>query len=43
MHCYPLPYKQNEIFPEFLDAKNADLVEIEKLFCSSITAGQQDS
>jgi len=40
--CYPLPHKQNEISSDFLDAKNADLAEIEKLFCSSVTTEQQD-
>lgn len=40
--CYPLPHKQKEISSTFLDEKNTDLSEIEKLFCSSITTEQQD-
>ena len=40
--CYPLPHKQKKISSTFLDEKNTDLSEIEKLFYSSISKEQQD-
>ncbi|MDS7942599.1 deoxyribodipyrimidine photo-lyase [Acinetobacter sp. V110_1] len=40
--CYPLPHKQKEVSSTFLDEKNTDLSEIEKLFYSSISKEQQD-
>ncbi|WP_220385201.1 hypothetical protein, partial [Klebsiella pneumoniae] len=40
--CYPVPNKQNEVPLDFLQGKNIDLDEIEKLFCSSLSKEQQD-